>query len=108
MFHYVYPVLHHPQYRERYAANLRRELPRITFVRWGQCPDAPGAGGAQPLSFLFLSCSGYAPGRPYGPRTLGIPLWWRLIDCSFGVFGIIPLWFCRKWSEELESRLEVS
>jgi predicted helicase len=32
IFHYVYAVVHHPQYRERYAANLRRELPRIPFV----------------------------------------------------------------------------
>ena len=32
IFHYVYAVLHHPQYRERYAANLRRELSRIPFV----------------------------------------------------------------------------
>jgi len=32
----------------------------------------------------------------------GIPLWWRLIDCSFGLFGFIPLWFCRKWTSELE------
>jgi hypothetical protein len=32
----------------------------------------------------------------------GIPFWWRLIDCSFGVMGFIPLWFCRKWSDELE------
>ena len=32
IFHYVYAVLHHPRYRERYAANLRRELPRIPFV----------------------------------------------------------------------------
>ena len=32
----------------------------------------------------------------------GIPFWWRLIDCSFGVFGFIPLWFCRKWVIELE------
>ncbi len=31
-----------------------------------------------------------------------IPFWWRLIDCSFGVFGFIPLWFCRKWTIELE------
>jgi hypothetical protein len=31
-----------------------------------------------------------------------IPFWWRLIDCSFGVFGFIPLWFCRHWSCELE------
>lgn len=39
IFHYVYALLHHPEYRERYAANLRRELPRIPFVRpedfWG-------------------------------------------------------------------------
>jgi hypothetical protein len=32
----------------------------------------------------------------------GIPLWWRLIDCAFGVFGFVPLWFCRKWTNELE------
>ena len=29
LFHYVYGVLHLPTYRARYAANLRRELPRI-------------------------------------------------------------------------------
>lgn len=32
IFHYVYAVLHHPAYRERYAANLRRELPRIPLA----------------------------------------------------------------------------
>ena len=32
IFHYVYAVLHHPLYRERYAANLKRELPRIPFA----------------------------------------------------------------------------
>jgi len=32
IFHYVYAVLHDPEYRQRYAANLRRELPRIPFV----------------------------------------------------------------------------
>src|SRR5207302_1598487 len=30
--HYIYAVLHHPEYRQRYSANLRRELPRIPFV----------------------------------------------------------------------------
>lgn len=29
VFHYIYALLHHPEYRERYAANLKRELPRI-------------------------------------------------------------------------------
>jgi predicted helicase len=32
IFHYVYAVLHHLQYREAYAANLKRELPRIPFT----------------------------------------------------------------------------
>jgi hypothetical protein len=33
----------------------------------------------------------------------GIPVWWRCIDCSFGVFGFIPLWLCRKWAKDLEA-----
>ena len=32
IFHYVYAVLHHPVYRTRYAANLKRELPRIPYA----------------------------------------------------------------------------
>jgi predicted helicase len=32
IFHYIYALLHHPAYRETYAANLRRELPRIPFA----------------------------------------------------------------------------
>jgi len=31
IFHYVYGVLHDPVYREKYAQNLKRELPRIPF-----------------------------------------------------------------------------
>ena len=33
IFHYVYAVLYHPDYRERYQANLKRELPRIPFAQ---------------------------------------------------------------------------
>lgn len=32
IFYYVYGVLHHKGYREKYAANLKRELPRIPFA----------------------------------------------------------------------------
>ncbi len=32
IFNYTYAVLHHPHYRTRYAANLKRELPRIPFA----------------------------------------------------------------------------
>jgi predicted helicase len=32
IFHYVYTLLHHPDYRGRYAENLKRELPRIPLM----------------------------------------------------------------------------
>ncbi|MGD0939420.1 MAG: type ISP restriction/modification enzyme [Terracidiphilus sp.] len=32
IFHYTYGLLHHPEYRTRYAANLKRELPRISMA----------------------------------------------------------------------------
>jgi predicted helicase len=32
IFHYTYGLLHHPEYRTRYAANLKRELPRIPLA----------------------------------------------------------------------------
>ena len=31
----------------------------------------------------------------------GIPFYWRLIDCSFGIVGAIPLWLARRWTNEL-------
>ncbi|HEY4033579.1 MAG TPA: type ISP restriction/modification enzyme [Ktedonobacteraceae bacterium] len=32
IFHYVYGMLHHPQYRERYKENLKRDLPHIPLL----------------------------------------------------------------------------
>jgi predicted helicase len=32
IFHYIYAVLHHPGYREKFTDNLKRELPRIPFA----------------------------------------------------------------------------
>ncbi|HEY9703813.1 MAG TPA: type ISP restriction/modification enzyme, partial [Allocoleopsis sp.] len=43
IFHYVYAVLHNPEYRQKYELNLKREFPRIPFydnfyqwVEWGK------------------------------------------------------------------------
>ena len=33
IFHYVYGLLHHPTYRERYEANLKRDLPHLPYAR---------------------------------------------------------------------------
>ena len=32
IFHYTYGLLHHPEYRERYAADLKRDLPHIPYA----------------------------------------------------------------------------
>ncbi len=42
IFHYVYALLHHPEYRERYKENLKRELPRVPLVE--DVPPAPILG----------------------------------------------------------------
>lgn len=33
IFHYIYALLHAPGYRTKYAANLRRDLPRVPFAQ---------------------------------------------------------------------------
>ena len=37
IFYYTYALLHHPDYREKYQANLKRDLPHIPFAKdfWG-------------------------------------------------------------------------
>ncbi len=35
-------------------------------------------------------------------QVRGIPVSWRLIDCSFAVGGFIPCWLCHRWARELE------
>ena len=50
IFHYVYGLLHHPEYRERYQANLKRELPRIPFT--------PDTGSESSISFWGFAKAG--------------------------------------------------
>jgi hypothetical protein len=32
----------------------------------------------------------------------GIPFYWRLIDCSFGVIGVLPLLICLHYIRRIE------
>ena len=54
------------------------------------------------FDFGLIACALVIPYALVFGGLRGIPIWWRLIDCSFGVIGFIPLWFCRKWTSELE------
>jgi predicted helicase len=74
IFYYVYGLLHHPGYREKFADNLKRELPRIPFA-----PDFMAfkkAGTA--LAELHL---GYESVKPYDLdwlETPGVPQSYRV------------------------------
>ena len=68
VFYYVYGLLHSPTYREKYADNLAKELPRIPCVK-----TAAGFWGfsqaGRKLAELHI---GYESVEPY-PLTIGNP-----------------------------------
>ncbi len=74
IFHYIYALLHHPDYREKYAANLKRELPRIPFASdfWG---FAHAGGRLADLHVNYEAQSEYPLTRL---ETPGLPLDWRV------------------------------
>jgi hypothetical protein len=55
------------------------------------------------FSFGMIACALVVPYAVIFGGIRGIPLYWRLIDCSFGLFGAVPLWLSRRWVNELES-----
>jgi len=48
------------------------------------------------VTFGLIACAGVIPLALIAGPIRGIPVGWRLIDCSFGVFGCIPLLLCRR------------
>jgi hypothetical protein len=53
------------------------------------------------VEFGMIACVLVVPFALAMGSVRGIPFGWRLIDCSFGVFGIIPLWLCRRLIKQL-------
>ncbi len=54
------------------------------------------------FTFGMIACVLVIPYALACGAVRGIPIWWRFIDCSFGVFGFIPVWLCRNWADEAE------
>ena len=54
------------------------------------------------FDFGLIACALVVPYALICGGIRGIPIWWRLIDCSFGIFGAIPLWLCRRYALALE------
>lgn len=55
------------------------------------------------FTFGMIACVLVIPYALVFGALRGIPVWWRVIDCAFGVFGFVPLWLCRRWVREVES-----
>lgn len=54
------------------------------------------------ITFGLVACGGVIPLALIAGHVRGIPIPWRLIDCSFGIFGAIPLLRCRWLISALE------
>jgi len=54
------------------------------------------------IDWAMLACIAIFPLAFIAGPIRHIPLFHILIDCSFGAIGIIPLWICRRWINQLE------
>ncbi len=74
IFYYVYGVLHHPGYRERFAENLKRELPRVPLA-----PDFRAfATAGKKLARLHLEYEELEPYALEWIETPDVPLSYRV------------------------------
>ena len=54
------------------------------------------------IYFGMIACAGILPLALICGSIRQIPFYWQLIDCSFGVFGLIPLYLLHVWVKKLE------
>jgi hypothetical protein len=57
------------------------------------------------IQFGVIACLGVLPLALIAGPLRGIPALWRAIDCSFGVFGAIPLLICLRLVRRLETQI---
>jgi hypothetical protein len=60
------------------------------------------AGSRSTLLAGIAACVAVVPLALVCGPIRGIPIYWRLIDCSFGVFGSLPLLYCLTLLRHLE------
>lgn len=65
---------------------LRDPVRNVWVVEWG-----------------MIACAAVIPLALIAGPIRGIPFYWQLIDASFGVIGIVPLWLCLRDIRALEA-----
>jgi hypothetical protein len=69
-----------------FVGPLRDPVRNVWVVEWG-----------------MIACVAVVPLALVAGPIRGIPFYWRLVDASFGVIGIIPLWLCLRDIRALEA-----
>ncbi|MCX5662315.1 MAG: hypothetical protein NTW19_21760 [Planctomycetota bacterium] len=72
----------------------------IAVVFWGPIRDP--VRNVWVIHFGLIACAAVVPLALVAGEVRGIPLGWRLIDCSFGLFGSLPLMLAWRWTKALE------
>ena len=80
IFHYTYGLLHHPDYREKYQMNLKRDLPHIPFAEdfWG---FANAGAALADLHVNYESAPKYDQLRQH--ETPEVPINWNVEKMKF-------------------------
>ncbi len=55
------------------------------------------------VEFGLIACALVLPLALIAGPVRGIPILWQIVDCSFGVFGSVPLWLVRRDIRMLEA-----
>ena len=57
------------------------------------------------VEFGMIACALILPWTLIFGQIRGIPFFWQLIDMSFGIFGIIPLWVVRRYIRRISDKV---
>jgi hypothetical protein len=57
------------------------------------------------VEFGMLACALVIPWALVFGAVRGIPIFWTLVDMSFGIVGIVPLWYARQLILRLPERI---
>ena len=74
----------------------------IAVAFWGPLKDP--IKNKWVIEFGMIACIMVFPLALIAGHIRGIPWFWQVIDCSFGVFGIIPLLICHNLITKMEKR----
>ncbi|MBL7739212.1 MAG: hypothetical protein JNK14_08325 [Chitinophagaceae bacterium] len=54
------------------------------------------------IEFGMIACLLVIPFAVVAGHFRGIPLWWRFLDCLFGIIGLVPLGICLNQVHQME------